>query len=161
MGQSTNAQETISKRIRFLMQTRSMTMGDLAQRIGVTREHMRYVLDGLSWPTKHLLEKICVTFDVKMDYFGPNLDELLGGTVISTTDFIDPTAGDEEASASGQGSQGSQGGQAEKKSKRKFDLAEMAAHHQALLEALVEKKILRPGEYEKKLKDVRARAGLD
>ena len=143
-----STQDTIARRIRFLLQTRSMTMGDLAQRIGVTREHMRYVLDGLAWPTKHFLEKVCAAFDVKMHYFGENLDELLSGTIISTTDFTDPISSDEAKASS-------------KKEKRKFDLAEMATHHQALLEVLIAKKILLPDEYEKKLEDVRSRTGLD
>ena len=137
-------------------------MGDLAQRIGVTREHMRYVLDGLSWPTKHFLEKVCAAFDVKMHYFGENIDELLSGTIISTTNFIDPTSSDDDKTSSDNDKTSSDDDKtSSKKEKRKFDLAEMAAHHQALLEVLIEKKLLLPDEYEKKLEDVRSRTGLD
>ena len=47
-----------------------------------------------------------------------------------------------------------------KNPKRKFDLAELATHYQAVLEILIEKKLITSDDYEAKLSQVRDRSGL-
>ena len=163
MGRSTEKtnkrvnRETIAKKIRFLLHNNSTTIEELSSRIGVTRENLRYVLDGLSWPTKHLLEKLCAAFDVRMDYFGANIEETLTGSVIGPADFDDPS----DLSATPVHKKSVESVDDEKPRKRKFDLAEMAAHHQALLECLIEKKLITPDDYQTKVDNIRDRAGLE
>ncbi len=62
--------ETPARKIRFLLHTNTMTIQTLAHEIGVTNEMLREVVDELSVPTPHLLQKICTFFGVKDDYFG-------------------------------------------------------------------------------------------
>ncbi len=61
--------ETPARKIRFLLHTNTMTIQALANEIGVTNEMLREVVDEMSVPTPHLLQKICTFFGVRDDYF--------------------------------------------------------------------------------------------
>lgn len=168
------SRETVAKKIRFLMHNRSVTIPQMADRIGVTPDHLRYIVDGISKPTRHLIEKICAAFNVKPDFFGKDLLATLGGEPDEPRGASEPRRtpplpftpegqrrkaipiGVLPAASEGKGAPGA----GSEKKKRKFDLAELAAHHQALLEVLIEKRVIKSDDYSKKLEDVRKRAGL-
>lgn len=157
--------ETIAKKIRFLLRTESMTLAAMADRIGVTQEHLRYVVDGISRPTTHLLEKICATFNVRLDFFGKGIEQMLresrlGQPVASPATAplpFTPEAKKKKATPIGMIPKEPD---PKPQKKRKFDLAELAAHHQALLECLIEQRVIPSDVYLKKLEDVRKRSGL-
>ncbi len=158
--------ETIAKKIRFLLRTESMTLAEMADRIGVNKEHLQYVVDGISKPTIHLLEKFCATFNVNLDFFGKGIEQAvkesrLGKPVQKSPQHsplpFTPDSKKRKAQPIGVIPKTEE---AKPKKKRQFDLAELAAHHQALLECLFELKIVPPDLYMKKLEDVRERAGL-
>ena len=162
------ARDAVAKKIRFLMRTETMTISQMADRIGVTPEHLKYVVDGVSTPTVHLLEKVCATFNVKLDFFGKGIAQQLKESAVgpsmskpapsSSPLPFTPDAKKRKAQPIGVIPETKEESKPEKK--RNFDLAELAAHHQALLECLMELKILPPERYMQKLADVRERSGL-
>jgi transcriptional regulator with XRE-family HTH domain len=143
--------EAIGKKIRFLLHNQAVTAARLSSEIGVTKDYLKDVLGGRAKPTRHLLNKVCAFFNVKSDFFGAEVNDIL---------WEDPEDDSEDGgdfdfeSASGSGGKS-------KRRKRKFDLAELAAHHQALLECLVEKRVIDSASYNKKVEDVRRRTKLE
>lgn len=160
------ALERVARKIRFLLNNESLTVRNLAARIGVSREYLKDVVDAHARPTRHLLIKLCSVFNVKLEFFGPaaldfEFEEEVDGNGVG--------GGPRSASNAGVGvlprstpqvGRGKRGKKEESKKKRKFDLAELAAHHQALLDCLLEKRVFTADEYQKKLEEVRARARL-
>ena len=141
-------------------------MAEMAERIGTNKEHIQYVVDGVSKPTIHLLEKFCATFNVNLDFFGKGIekavrDSRLGKPASKSPSHaplpFTPYSKKKKVQPIGVIPQTED---SKPKKKRQFDLAELAAHHQALLECLFELKIIPPDHYMKKLEDVRKRAGL-
>jgi len=132
------------KKIRFLLHTNSMTIQQLAESLGVTKDHMREIVDEEAVPTPHLLHRICGVFGVREDYFGsaikyvvPEPKPGLGSAPLppGIATSVVPVA----------------------RRKRKLDLAELAARHQALVDCLVAKKVLLPKEYQKRLDALRSK----
>jgi transcriptional regulator with XRE-family HTH domain len=168
--------EPIAKKIRYLMHNQSLTVQQVAERIGVTAEHLKYVVDGISKPTRHILEKLCAAFNVKLDFFGKDLQTLLAEEPPADEESADPRspaqahAADRHKRKPGSAGQGAalkkgsataKAARNAKRKKRKFDLAELAVHHQALLECLLEMKSIGAEKYAAKVAEVRRRLGLD
>ena len=157
--------EQVAKKIRFLLHNESMTVKTLANRIGVQKEYLRDVLDARAHPTMHLVGKLSAVFDVKPEFFGDELKEILWEDPEETKEADEAIElAKLKATISVRHPESpSPGGSKESGSKhtRKFDLAELAAHHQALLECLVEKKAISAKCYSRKLTEVRRRAKLD
>ena len=169
MATHTEQLERIAKKIRFLLHNEALTVNNVAGRLGVPKEFLRDIVDAKARPTRHIMQKLCMFFEVKPEFFGEGIQELL---------WDDPEAGDDEmagleaavqaqkagvdqpANASSTGGPGKTP-ESPKKRRRKFDLAELAAHHQALLECLLDKKLIDREEYIAKVDDVRRRANLD
>jgi transcriptional regulator with XRE-family HTH domain len=169
--------EQIAKKIRFLLHNETITIKQMAERIGVELDYLKLVSDGLAKPTRHLLTKICTSFNLKMDYFESEVLALLGSGEDAGGREREEARGEEKpqtlplpftpagkkrqavpvgtgAARSGKSTTGLT------KKKIQFNLAQMAAHHQALLECLIEKKLLAAADYQKKLNSVRQRAKL-
>ena len=140
--------EKFARKLRFLLSNESVTIDSVARQVGFTPEQLQYVVDGASKPTRHLVDRLCEVFGVRPTFFGKDIDRAL----------VSEPAGEIGGKPTGVTFK-PDGGELIPK-KRKFDLAELAAHHQALLECLFEKRILLPDDYEKKLVAVRTRAGL-
>ena len=163
--------EKIAKKIRFLLQNESLTVNNLASRLGVSKEYLREVIDARANPTRNLIQKICTNFAVKPEFFGPAIRDILWeepeeATANDEGDLeklereikqISQTVGvlpDEKAATSGKGKKTAS------KRRRKFDLAELAVHHQALLECLLQKKLICPDNYVRKVDDIRSHTKL-
>jgi transcriptional regulator with XRE-family HTH domain len=164
------ASERVAKKIRFLMRTESMTLDQMAGRVGVPPEHIRYVMDGVSPPTRHLLEKFCAAFHVHLDFFGKDIERQLAqppsaaptasGKPTPPLPFTPATQKRKAIPIGVLPAEKTTGQGGDAKPKRKFDLAELAIHHQALLETLIEKKIISREAYQERVDSVRKRAGL-
>ena len=59
-----------AKKIKFLLRTGSTTVQDFADRMGITLESMRDILDEREWPTPGLIARMCTFFGVGETYFG-------------------------------------------------------------------------------------------
>ena len=156
--------EQVAKKIRFLLNNESMSLRKLADRMGVQKEYLRDVLDARARPTMHLVNKLATVFDVKPEFFGHELKEILWEDPEEKKEAAEAAelAKLKEAISVVPAESPSSGGSKKSSSKRarKFDLAELAAHHQALLECLIEKKVISAEYYSRKLNEVRRHAKL-
>jgi transcriptional regulator with XRE-family HTH domain len=159
-----------AKKIRFLLYTHSMTHEQLAHELGVTTESLREIVDELCVPTPHLLHRICNYFGVNDTYFAttsvqssPTLPPPKTGTTTVLNAIPRPRPGGAPAGSRTTERAGSvsrtagAGAPAGARKKRKLDLAEMVARHQALLECLVAKRVIGASDYQKRLEAARAK----
>ena len=140
-------QEHPGKKIRFLLHTHSKTIQELAEELGLTRDALREIVDEEAVPTPHVLHRICGIFRVKEDYFGR---------------AVLPRAPAKSAKPAGMAEKVAIGKKtmiaiARRQPRRKVDLAELAARHQALLDCLVAKKAIVLRDYQKRLDTLRSK----
>ncbi|MBI4582586.1 MAG: helix-turn-helix transcriptional regulator [Planctomycetes bacterium] len=168
--------EQIARKIRFLQHNQSITIKQMAERLGVEVNYLKEVADGLAKPTRHLLNKICAVFNLKLDYFESEVLSLLGAQeeeekkeenledLKARTPPLPYTPEANKRKALPVGTPAPHlppPAPPPKKKRRKLNIAGLAAHHQALLECLIERKLLSAQEYQKKVADVRQRAKLE
>ncbi len=168
--------EQIARKIRFLQHNQSITIKQMAERLGVEVNYLKEVVDGLAKPTRHLLTKICTIFNLKLDYFESEVLSLLGAqedeekkeeNLEELKERTMPLPFTPEANKRKAVPVGTPVPHLQpqsppvKKKRRKLNIAGLAAHHQALLECLIGKKLLSAQEYQKKVADVRQRAKLE
>ncbi len=140
--------QNLGKKIRFLLHTHSKTIQALAEELGVTRDSLREIVDEEAVPTPHLLHRICGVFHVKEDYFGeavqPRPSEQSGKRPLGISDKT--AIGEKTMIAI-----------ARRQPRRKLDLMELAARHQALVDCLVAKKVIVLRDYQKRLDALRSK----
>lgn len=135
-----------AKKIKFLLRTCQMSFQELADRTGVTLEALRDFLDERAVPPPSLLRRIAAALGAKEAFLGvpedadPPPEHAPRGSVAPG-----PAGRKSKALARGAGSPSAVG------------IAELAARHEALIRALVDKGLLGRDEYERRLAEVRAK----
>src|SRR5262245_21256349 len=124
-----------AKKIRFLLHTHSMTVQQLSAELQVPLEYLQEVADEQAMPTPQLLHRICALFDLHENYFGEAL-RMRPEDVALVSDGATPGRGAKQPGGRGVG------GKSGIRRRRKIDLTELAARHQALVDCLIAKKVL-------------------
>jgi len=158
-----------AQKIKFLMRTGGFSIYDLSDKLGVTTECLRDILDEREMPTPQLLYNVCTIFGVKEDYFEeamrrgprPRGDAEKEPVLERAPDRERPRSG---APATARPAAGGSAPVAVKEARpsarahRKVDLAEVVARQHALVDLLVSKNVFTRDEYETRLEILRAKA---
>lgn len=158
--------ENSVKKIKGLLKNCSLTVQDLADRLGITVESLRDILDEREFPTTHILRRICKLFGLPEKYFGSALASD-GQSEEEAEELPTNLLREFQASAHGPRTPAprpSRGApdpvtRAVHRShrRRKLDLAEIAARFQALLDLLVDKQLITRDEFQMHLEIIRAK----
>ena len=145
-----------ARKLKQLLKTYTMSVQELSEKLGITLESFREILDERAWPTAHLLRRVCSLFGVGEAMFGEFLRE--------DFDFTSPPTQPAAAAAfKGKppaGPAGRSPGPARGlrlRRKKKLDLTELFVRHQVLFELLVDKKVFTREEYQMRMEIIRAK----
>lgn len=119
--------ERLSRKLRFLLSNERLTVPMLAEYLEVSRSTLQHVVDGKSMPPDALLRRLSNHFGVPESFFM--------GTGDSTA--VKKNKGRTRA-----------GGKSSKKKKPVLNLKAVATRHQALVELLVSKGLIKASEYQ-------------
>jgi len=142
-----------ARKIKFLLKNYSMSPQVFTEKIGITMESLRDILDEREMPTPHILYKICNLFNLSEGYFGNALRSLPGTTSRRGKNKGSVTIAADELVKELRSKTG-----LSRNSNNKLDMAaDLAARHQALVDLLVSKKVITSGEYHTRLEILRAK----
>ncbi len=146
-----------ARKIKSLLKTYTMTVQELSERLGVTLESLREILDERAMPTPRSLRRIASLFGVAHTIFGeaalsppPPAPAERGDF-----DFAGPAHHGAPAAPARPAPGGARGQRLRRR--KKLDLAELAARHQALLDLLLDKKVFTRDEFQMRLEIIRAK----
>jgi hypothetical protein len=165
-----------ARKIKFLMRTGSFTVPALSEKLGITTECLREILDEQEMPTPHLLYGICNIFGVKEDYFEEALRPRrpdrprppAAGEEAEEKEIQVPVPAEVKASRPGapaakssppreRPAAASAKALRPRTGRRKLDLAEIVARQHALVDLLIAKNVFSRDEYETRLEILRAK----
>ena len=170
--------ESPARKIKFLLATNSMTVQSFAEKIGITLECLRDILDDREAPTPHLLRRVCEVFSLQDNFFGPAYDpenEDLDFGEADVPDMMTSLVQGKAHAAAGSKPGAEKGTMAQRladirrkpgpssrgplrhRHHRKIDMAELAARQRAILDLLISKKVLTQQEFETRLEILRAK----
>ena len=110
--------DDVSKKIRFILQTRGISYSEAAERLGLVRDHFQDILDGRETPTPRVLRNLAEFCDLKPDFFTGKDDEPAKGEDANAIERPDDVTKPRGAPPT---------------------LKDLALRYQALVECLVEK----------------------
>ncbi len=152
-------QRTVRK-LQFLIDTHHVTVQMLADSIGVPHKNLFDVLDGVALPTEGFIRKCA-------EYFKVPLEFITGQE--APTESKDGGKKSRRSQNSGRDSKRVQGAERTRSSQRRpsrgqrtrtpesLNVRKLAIRHQALLELLIEKRVLTPQEYHDQVKRIEER----
>ena len=150
------------KKLRFLIDANHETVPRMAESMGISRETLLDVLDGVVHPTESFVRKCADHFGVSYEFMtgqetprksagakgrSPGGAPAEGGAVAERRPATPPTA-----AASGDDARG------EARPTATLTVRTVATRVQALVELLVEKGVMTPREYQEKVREVEDRA---
>lgn len=149
-----------------------MSVQELSEKLGITLESLREILDERAMPSPGLIKRIGSLFGAGQVLSG-GTEAPLPITGSATDDFEFPIQSgatrNEEAllsaklkasggqAAAGSGRPGPGPRNARLRRRKKLDLAELAARHQALFNLLLDKKVITRDEYQMSLEIIKAK----
>ena len=156
-----------ARKIKQLLKTYSMTVQEVSEKLGITLESFREILDERAMPTAHLLRRISSMFGVGeaiFDEFLPSGSAERGGT-LGDFDFSPGTAKPagglplkaKGAPGAGPGRSIAAGKGTRLRRQKKLDLAEVYIRQQVLFELLIDKKVFTRDEYQMRMEIIRAK----
>ena len=128
--------EDISKKIRFILQTRGISYSEAAERLGLVRDHFQDILDGREVPTPRIIRILAEVCNVKPDFF---------------TGKSEAPGADDTASANSKPEDVT-------KTRGGSTLKDLALRYQALVECLVEHEVITASQLKEKVEALSARA---
>ena len=139
-------QATAVRKIRFLIDTHHETVPGLAKGIGVLPGTIQDVLDGQSLVSSALVRRIADRFSLPMDFFSAEpLNEKDAGTGETT---VKSTRARRVESRS----------ESKSSSSSESELLELRRTQKALVELLIDKGVIQPGEWQARLRRTRIRS---
>lgn len=157
-----------ARKVKQLLKTYSMTVQELSEKLGITLESLREILDERAMPTAHLLRRISSLFGVGeaiFDEFLPLSRSPVTGTGRDDFDFT-PGAAKPPAALSlkgkapggaGPGRPIAAGKGARLRRHKQVDLAELFIRQQVIFELLIDKKVFTREEYQMRMEIIRAK----
>jgi transcriptional regulator with XRE-family HTH domain len=146
-----------ARKIKHLLKTYSMTIQELSERLGITLESLREILDERAAPTPRLLKRICSLFGVGEALFNEFLREDFDfSDAPAESDAAAPLKG-KPAALTGPGRSAAAGKGPRMRHNKKIDLAELFIRQQVLFELLLDKKVFTRDEYQMRMEIIRAK----
>lgn len=167
-GEKERRNRAAVRRIRFLLENNRLPVHRAAELMGVRKSVLQDVLDRKNQPTEELLRKIAAYFDVELEFIC-GAEESVSSPGASASASKGPTSTPKKASpeartlgkATPAGSSSARSKGSPKKSSRgtKLNTRSLASRHQALLELLLEKRVITAAEYHARIEEVENRRG--
>ncbi len=158
------SQDSPARKIKFLMRNYSMTVQSLSEKVGVTTECLRHILNEEEIPTPHILYQICGLFNLNESFFGDALRPQSKSAAQREDGLLEIPGG---AKHMGQMTMAADrllseiGGKMRKslneRHRKTLDLADLAARQQVILDLLISKKVFTKSEYDTRLEILRAK----
>jgi transcriptional regulator with XRE-family HTH domain len=156
-----------ARKIKQLLKTYSMTVQEVSEKLGITLESLREILDERAMPTAHLLRRISSMFGVGEAIFDEFLPSPSPASGRGRDDFEFPAGGAKPAAAlpfkgksvagAGPGRSIAAGKGTRLRRQKKLDLAEIYIRQQVLFELLMDKKVFTRDEYQMRMEIIRAK----
>ncbi len=152
-------QRTVRK-LQFLIDTHHVTVQMLADSIGVPHKTLFEVLDGVALPTEGFIRKCAEYFEVPLEFVSGQGTSSKSKEGVTKSRSPQKTArASKEAKGTGRtrSSQRTPSRRSQEQASESLNVRTLAIRHQALLELLIEKRVLTPQEYHDQVKRIEER----